>query len=333
MLAYVFQALKKEGYKNLANESFDNIAELCAGILILGLNYQIKRGFSREYISTSDVISSVRGKINISDSIKKSIFNRKLICSYDEFSLNSYVNRIIKTTLVKLLHEDIKKDQKKTINRLLAYFYEVDLLDIHNINWKVRYDRNNQTYKLLIGICELYIKHCIPSNSDGKTKLIVFDENGIAKLYELFILKFYQRNYSDISVNASQIEWDSDPKDMLPTMQTDVTISRENDFLIIDAKFYGKIAQERYDKETWRSNNLYQIFTYVKNKEAELKYVPDHRVSGMLLYAKTDKENFIPRIYQMGENQIGVNILDLNCHFSEIEKQLRKIKDTYFPCN
>ena len=135
-----------------------------------------------EYIPFSDEMSSVKGKINITESIKNSIFNRRLVCSNDEFSVNSYMNRIIKTTLVRLLHEDISNDLRQQLNRLLDYFHEVDILDARNINWNLQYDRNNQTYKLLVGICELYIKHCIPSDKEGKTKLMVFDFQAVQKI-------------------------------------------------------------------------------------------------------------------------------------------------------
>jgi hypothetical protein len=36
--------------------------------------------------------------------------------------------------------------------------------------------------------------------------------------------------------------------------------------LIIDAKFYSHTTQMQYNIHTLHSNNLYQIFTYVKNK-------------------------------------------------------------------
>ena len=44
MLSYAFQTLQEQGYKNVAAEQFDNVAELCAAILIKGANLQIKRG-------------------------------------------------------------------------------------------------------------------------------------------------------------------------------------------------------------------------------------------------------------------------------------------------
>ena len=37
MLSYAFQVLNEQGYKQVATEKFENIAELCAAILIKGV--------------------------------------------------------------------------------------------------------------------------------------------------------------------------------------------------------------------------------------------------------------------------------------------------------
>lgn len=58
---------------------------------------------------------------------------------------------------------------------------------------------------------------------------------------------------------------------MLPNLLSDITLEYDNKVLIIDAKYYSHIMQNRYEKETIRSANMFQIFTYVKNKEAELR--------------------------------------------------------------
>ena len=70
MLSYAFQTLNEQGYKNLATEDFDNTGDLCAAILIRGISYQLKRGLGREYISETDTRSAIRGKIEITESIK-----------------------------------------------------------------------------------------------------------------------------------------------------------------------------------------------------------------------------------------------------------------------
>ena len=99
--------------------------------------------------------------------------------------------------------------------------------------------------------------------------------------------------------------------------------------LIIDAKYYEHSTQVQFDKHTLHSGNLYQIFTYVKNKEYELRE-KDHTVSGMLLYAKTDEAIYPNNVYQMSGNQITVRTLDLNLPFDEIAGQLNTIAKTHF---
>lgn len=74
----------------------------------------------------------------------------------------------------------------------------------------------------------------------------------------------------------------------------------------------------------------YQIFTYVKNKEVELKDKPHDPISGMLLYAKTDEETYPDNDYKMSGNEIGVHTLDLNVEFSGIREQLDGIEERYF---
>ena len=116
MLAYAFQVLREQGYKSIATEEFHNVAELCAAILAKGISGQLKRGLGREYIEQTEALSTVRGRIDISESIKtQSIHKQQLVCSYDEFSVNSYMNRIIKSTMLLLLRTDITKARKKEI--------------------------------------------------------------------------------------------------------------------------------------------------------------------------------------------------------------------------
>ena len=99
--------------------------------------------------------------------------------------------------------------------------------------------------------------------------------------------------------------------------------------LIIDAKYYERTTQTQYDVHTLHSGNLYQIFTYVKNKETQLKDVP-HEVSGMLLYARTDEAILPNNTYRMSGNKISVKTLNLNCDFLEIAKQLHDIATEHF---
>lgn len=333
MLAYAFQVLNEQTYRNLATEEFSNTADLFAAILAKGINSQIKRGLGKAYILEEETLSSVRGKIDISASIKTQALHRKqLTCSFDEFSVDTKMNRIIKATVQLLLKSDIDNARKKELRKLMIFFNEVGDIDLFSVDWHMSYNRNNQTYRMLMGICYLTVKGLLHSHSDGSTRLMNFiDDQRMCRLYEKFILEYYRKEFPCINANASQIPWqlDDEVNDLLPVMQTDIMLSYKEKVLIIDAKYYGHTTQVQYGVHTLHSSNVYQIFTYVKNKEAELAEKP-HEVSGLLLYAKTDEDIYPENEYHMSGNRVSVRTLNLDCDFSEIRMQLDSIVSTHF---
>lgn len=191
-------------------------------------------------------------------------------------------------------------------------------------NWKLQFNKNNQTYQMVISICYLILKGLLQTTSDGNTKLMDFlDEQRMCRLYEKFILEYYRKEHPEIKASASQIPWNTDDgyREMLPVMQSDIMLKQGDKTLVIDAKYYSHTTQKQYDVNTLHSGNLYQIFTYVKNLDTDSA----GNVSGMLLYAKTDELVLPNNNYKMGGNAISVKTLDLDCDFSEIRRQLDDI--------
>ena len=332
MLAYAFQMLNERGYRDLAVEDYENVAEMCSAILIKGISTQVKRGLTKEYVPKMETLSSLRGKIDVSESLKTmAIEKMQLACSYDEFSVNSYMNQIIKSTAVLLMHSGISKARAKELRKLMLFFSDVDTVNLQRINWNQQYNRNNQSYRMLMAICYLVVKGLLQTQSDGSVKMMDFlDEQRMCRLYEKFILEYFRKEHPEIKANASQIPWQLDDNEngMLPVMQSDIMLRRGEKVLIIDAKYYAHTLQQKYDKKTIHSGNIYQIFTYVKNKEAELSGQP-HEVSGMLLYARTDEDIYPEIEYKMSGNRIAVRTLNLDTDFSLIRKQLDEIGKRY----
>lgn len=335
MLSYAFRVLNEQGYKSIETEEFHNVAELCASILIKGVKQQLKRGLGQEYISETEALSSPCGKTDVTASIKNlSMIRGELVCTYDEFSVNSYMNRIIKRTLLLLLKAKISPGRKKEIRKLLVFFGDVETLDIHTINWSIRFNRNNQSYRMLVAVCKLVIKGLLQTQSDGSTRMMDFlDNQKMHRLYEKFILEYYNAEYKPLKVkaSASMMDWQVDDgfRDLLPKMKTDITLTCGERTLIIDAKYYERNLQEQYGKVSIPTDNLYQIFTYVKTKENELAGVPHEKVSGMLLYAQTEEDGAFNNEYQIMGNRICVRTLDLSGDFQSVKNQLDDIAEKY----
>ena len=335
MLSYAFQTLKQENYDDVAVESFDEMYDLLAAILAKGIGLQLKQGLYREYINRQEELHVMSGKINMPGTIKNRLSHeRVLTCDFDELSENNLFNQIIKTTVSLLLRNaKVKSEYKDDLKKKMLFFSNVDILELTSIRWSsIRFQRNNQTYRMLISICQLIIEGMLITTDAGDCRLASFvDEQRMCRLYEKFILEYYSRHYPELTVSASQIPWSVDDgiRTMLPVMQSDIHLQKDNTVLVIDAKYYSHTTQTQYDKHTLHSNNMYQIFTYVKNRDYEFGE-DEHKVSGVLLYAKTEEEIQPDNVYQMHGNQITVRTLDLNLPFNEIAGQLNTIAESHF---
>lgn len=335
MLSYAFQTLNQETYEDVAVESFDEMYDLLAAVLAKGIGLQLKQGLYREYINYQEELAVMRGKINMPGTIKNRLAHeRVLTCDFDELSENNQLNQILKTTVLLLLKNGkVKTDYKDDLKKKMLYFSNVDTPEPTSIRWSsIRFQRNNQTYRMLISICQLIVEGMLITTESGDYRLASFvDEQRMCRLYEKFILEYYSKHFPKLTVSASQIPWalDDGLGTMLPVMQSDIHLQKDNTVLIIDAKYYSHTTQVQFDKHTLHSNNLYQIFTYVKNRHYEFGDKP-HMVSGMLLYAKTEEEIQPNNEYQMHGSKVSVKTLDLNLPFVDIAAQLNKIAIEHF---
>lgn len=311
-----------------AVQTLSRLNRICAPL-------QLKQGLYKEYISRQEELSSMRGKINMPGTIKNRLAHKRVLtCDFDELSENNLLNQILKTTVTLLLRNGkVQAKYKDDLKKKMLYFSNVEIIEPTGIKWSsIRFQRNNQTYRMLVSICQLIIEGMLITTDSGDYRLASFvDEQRMCRLYEKFILEYYSRHYPEISVSASQIPWSLDDGigTMLPVMQSDIHLQRGNTVLIIDAKYYSHTTQSQFDKHTIHSNNLYQIFTYVKNRSYQFGE-EKNTVSGMLLYAKTEEEIQPDNVYQMHGSQISVKTLDLNQSFAEIANQMDRIVESHF---
>lgn len=329
MLSYAFQVLNEDSYAQVATEEFEYVCDLFAAILAKGIANQIKRGLGREYVGKTETISSPTGKINVSASVRQqTMLKKQLVCNFDEYTENAYMNKILKTTAMLLIRSsDVSVQQRKALRKVLLYFDNVKEIDLRRVQWSnIKYHRNNATYKMLLNICYLVIEGMLLTEQEGSRKLARYvDDQRMHSLFEKFVLEYYRKHYPEFKASAAHIDWDVDDGviEFLPTMKSDIMLEFNGKTLIIDTKYYQHTMQTNrlYNSRTLHSHNLYQIFTYVKNRDA----IKSGNVSGVLLYAKTDEQVIPDNDYWMSGNRISVKTLDLNKDFSCIAEQLNTL--------
>lgn len=323
MLSYAFRSLSKGPFSVCLDEEFENTADLLAEIMIIGFNDQMRRGLLKTYRSYTEKTTTVSGKININRMIKECPTSKEVVSEKDQLTEDSYCNRIVKTALSLLNISEISDKRRIRIKTILVILQNVKTIKPKNIDWNLRINRSNESYVTLISISRFVIEGLIPSESSEGHKINSFlDDQRLSRLFEKFILEYYKQEHPELKTASRMIEWDLSDGDatFLPTMQSDIMLTRDDRTLILDAKYYGINMQEHFERRTIHSGNLYQMFAYVKNQAAK-----GGTVSGLILYAKTDSDIQPEGDYVIGGNRILVRTLDLNLEFSKIAEQLDEI--------
>ncbi|NIQ15677.1 MAG: hypothetical protein GTO02_15140 [Candidatus Dadabacteria bacterium] len=151
----------------------------------------------------------------------------------------------------------------------------------------------------------------------------------MAYVFEEFIRNFYKLELeSNYKVKRENIEWQLIPenekaKNFLPKMETDISIESEKHKYIIDTKYYQSTLQKhtRYDAEKIHSNNLYQLFAYLKNVEDRSDL--DRKCIGMLLYPTIDEDYSLD--YRHNNQRVLIRTINLNEHWKNISLKLKSL--------
>lgn len=331
MLSYAWDTLKINEKVDISSSGFDNIYNLLAKIYLEGLKSIIKRGIYKDYISKQEELGTLRGRINIIESINNlSFLKNKMFCEYDDFSTDNTLNSIVKST-IELLMSNSKLDQefkeKLKVDRL--YFNNIESIDISlSIFSKIRYNKNNIHYKMLIDISKLIYEGLLVTEDGGNFKFLDFiRDRQLANLYEKFVLNFYKKRLGNrYIVHSPIINWDAytdiigDQK-YLPIMKTDIVVEDKADNIqtIIDTKFYSNTLSNSQYQSTGKihSNNLYQIYSYINNS----KFNGDIR--GMLLYPQINET--INANYIVSGKKIMIKTVNLDDEWEVIEERLLSI--------
>lgn len=271
-------------------------------------------------------MQTIRGKIDMKGTIANRIRNNSdIACDFDELSEDNIYNQVLLTTATILIkHSEVKKDKKAKLKQLMLFFQNVHTVDLHSVRWNaLRFDRNNRNYRMLIYICYFIVSEWLLTTEDGSYKIREFSDDHMCRLFEKFVLAYYKKHHPELNPTAAQIGWnvveEATDTSVLPIMQTDILLTLGERTLIIDTKYYTKVMQEQYGKETLRSAHLYQMHTYVNEYDRDHK----HNVDGMLLYAKTKSDDLDDKVITHRDGYtIYIRTLNLNTDFSEIQHRL-----------
>lgn len=331
LLCYSWNTLEEADVTDVSGMDSTELADLFAKVLISGTNHLLRRGLTREYETQETEMASIRGRIDVARSARRMLLQHgRAICSYDELSVNTLPNRIIKTTIRRL--SGAAKLDKRLRHQLLLAYRELEGIEDIQLNRmafrRVQLRRNARFYRFMLSICEIVANSWLVDENTGEQRFRDFlrDEKAMARLYENFILNFYRIERPDLEVRREEIRWSATATDesalaYLPVMKTDISIRSGQQTLIVDAKFYQNTLSNYYDSESIHSENLYQLFTYLKN--LEVRGGADAIASGMLLYPVVDKR--VRLQYEIQGHAVHICTIDLAQDWKDLRDEMMEL--------
>ena len=150
----------------------------------------VKRGMKSDYISNEDNISVYKGKLDISKHISLNAAHKeRFYMVFDEYQVNRPENKLIKSTLLKLLGITRNSDNSREIRQLLYSFELVEESGNYAKDFsKVSLTRGMKEYELLIQWAKIFLLNKSFTTFSGKNsgKALLFP---MEQIFEAFIAK------------------------------------------------------------------------------------------------------------------------------------------------
>jgi 5-methylcytosine-specific restriction enzyme subunit McrC len=328
LLSYAWDLLEEADELAVKTENLPHVTDLLARLLIVGIQRLLRRGIDRGYLPQTDVLSTLRGRVDFGASVRRLLLEQcKAQCDFEEFLPDLLHNRILKATIQALAGaEGLASRQRLDLHTLLRRMDGISPLRLRKAHFtEVRLHRNNAHYRLLMHLCEMIHDNLLVNEQTGQRTFRNFlrDKRQMARLFERFVANFYQKETAWKVTSQKEIPWDtSTPNALLPQMNADAVLRSSGRTVVVECKFYQETLQSgRWEKPTLRSHHLYQLMAYMENLRRRIP--ADCGLEGILIYPVVNM-GFCADL-QLAGNQIRVCTLELNAPWEQVATQMKEI--------
>lgn len=331
LFCYAWNRFEEARTISTGAEVSPDLPNLLAKVLIAGTRSLLSRGLDRGYFYHEEELSTVRGHIELGPTLKLQARNaRRLQCAFDELSHDLLHNQLLKASLRLLSVAQALEPALARELQMLA----LRMPDVSNVRLsvaafaRVQLHRNNARYDLLLKICRLIFECLIPAETGSGYAFqhVLRDERKMARIFEDFVRNFYRASQRAFAVRPLQLEWQAEPIAVtpdarLPTMRTDVYLEGPERRIILDTKYYAEALQERHGTTSFRSENLYQLFSYLRNYA--VAHPEGAAAEGILLYPEVRRS--FEATYSLHGHRVRFATLDLARPWRDIEARLSSL--------
>lgn len=256
---------------NEANLKTDqmNLYEVFINMYVQEVRNLVKKGIKSAYYSFEENVGFYKGKLVVNEHIKRNIVHKeRFFVKYDDFSVNRAENRLIKSTLIKLIKISNSTENIKEMWQLLSSFEMIE----PSINYvkdfsKVVLDRNTKDYENLIKWSKVFLmdKSFTTFSGNASSRALLFP---MEKVFESYVGRNIKRALNDSDWDVSLQDKGRYLFESKFALKPDIVIKNENGRkIILDTKWKSLENSPRHNYGISQSD-MYQIYAYAKKYQS-----------------------------------------------------------------
>lgn len=228
-----------------------------------------RSGLARHYILVEGNLPTLRGRIVFREHFRSNLVNKaRFYVAFDELSVNRPANRLIRSTLTKLLPLLSDSRNRQSLRELLTVLNDIPQSSDFHVDWRKHHiDRSMQHYEPVMAWVRLFLfDQGLATYSGSHTNLsLLFPMEQVYEDYIYHCFRRYQDTFTAVPQGplrklASLVDEGSGFG-----MKPDISLKAGNRIaFILDAKW--KHIDPRYTDSSWgiQQDDVYQLFAYAK---------------------------------------------------------------------
>lgn len=248
-----------------------NLYEIFISMYLNEVKHLIKHGIKSAYINHEDNLRYFKGKLLINQQIRyNTVHKEHFYVAYDEFMQDRPENRLIKSTLLKLLKQTYSIENSKKIKQFLTMFEQVK----PSINYEKDFsasiiDKNTKDYKMLLSWAEVFLmdKGFTSFSGDKNVKALLFP---MEKVYESYVAQQIKKVFIPAGWDVSEQDSGNylfNYRNGSPCKQfglrPDIVLKKDGRVVVMDAK-WKKLEDNSRSNYGIKQSDMYQMYAYSK---------------------------------------------------------------------
>lgn len=285
------------GRHSLEVEASPDFPSLIARLLCFAVEQRLRRNLSRGYRRVDQVMTRVRGRIEILATYAGGHLDRGAVaCRFDELTMDTPRNRLARAALIQLAGRIDDDILARRCRRLAGDLLRQGVSGTKPSRQEIAGDRpgrHDGEDLLMIGLSRVVFDLVLPTEEEGAIPFAGVESDAalVRRLFEKAIGNFCRSELVPLGWKVRQgkkLSWQFDSAneaiaEIFPAMEIDIELENAAARVIVDTKFTSVFGRSRYKETVLKSAHIYQLYTYLRSQER-----PDDVLSlnsqGMLLH-------------------------------------------------